>query len=77
MAAPKFVTYTSTKGHEKPAIVLVDADTYNEGTSLDAPAEGTAHLLVFGLSGASSRFNVPTQANAVANENGELRNFFA
>lgn len=84
MASTEFRTYVSTKGHHKPAIVVVDESTYNEGTSLEAPEPGRAHLLVFGLNGVSQRQNVPTKetAEAAAAEAGdildqpELRGYF-
>lgn len=74
MASTEFRTYVSTKGHQKPALVIVDESTFNDGTSLEAPFPGHAHLLVFGLGGASKRLNVPTKetAEAAAAEQGDL-----
>lgn len=58
----QIVTYTDTKGHPKPALVLGTIDTIVDGTDLPVPTENEAHLTVFGFGKCYTKLNVPSQA---------------
>lgn len=55
----QMVTYVSTKGYEKAAMVVGTPESILPGHDYPVPAEGQRHLLVFALSGISPRLNVP------------------
>lgn len=57
----QIVTYTDTKGHLKPALVLGTIDTVVDGTDLPVPTEDEAHLTVFGYGKCYTKLNVPSQ----------------
>lgn len=58
----QIVTYTDTKGHPKPAMVLGTIDTIVDGTDLPVPYENEAHLSVFGYGKCYTKLNVPSAA---------------
>lgn len=62
------VTYVSTKGYEKAAIVVGTPESILDGHNYPTLEEGERHLLVFTLNGASPRLNVKSQDAALAAE---------
>lgn len=65
------VTYVSTKGYEKAALVVGTPESILDGHNYPTLAEGERHLLVFTLGGVSPRLNVRTQDQALATINEE------
>lgn len=57
------VTYTDSKGHTKPAMVLVTPESYvpADGGEVELPPleAGEVHLRVFALRGGYTRLSVP------------------
>lgn len=55
-----FVTYLSSKGDRKSALVIGTPDSITPGTSVPVPAENERHLLVFSPTGAAyAKHSVP------------------
>lgn len=53
------VTYVSTKGYEKAAMVVGTPESILPGHKYPTLAEGERHLTIFTLDGISTRLNVP------------------
>lgn len=60
------VTYVSTKGFEKAAIVVGTPDSILPGHSYPELEGGERHLLILTLGGITPRMSVPSQEEALA-----------
>lgn len=64
VALGQMVTYVSSQGLQKAAMVIGTPESVQEGHSLPVPEDGQAHLLVFTVKGSSARLSVPSKALA-------------
>lgn len=58
------VTYVSSTGLQKAAIVIGTPESVEPGHSIPVPESGQVHLLVFSFRGVSPRLSVPSKALA-------------